>query len=85
MSQFPSDPAFVKQFRRRRTAEPSAIKFLSELGEDELDRISIAQGERIIRRLPAALTAALTSGERRDLALAFGRPLVRRMRKREPD
>jgi hypothetical protein len=77
MSQFQSDPAFVAQFRRRWGADPATIKFLSELSEAELDRLSIAHGERIVRRLPAALTANLTSGERRDLARAFGRPLVR--------
>ena len=81
MSQFQSDPAFVVQFRRRWGTDPATIKFLSELSEAELDRLSIALGERIVRRLPAALTAGLTCGERRDLARAFGRPLVRqRMR-----
>jgi hypothetical protein len=79
MSQFQSDPALVAQFRRRwDAADPAAIKFLSELSEGELDRLVIAHGERIVRRLPVALTAGLTCGERRDLARAFGRPLVRR-------
>ncbi len=78
MSQFQSDPTFVVQFRRPWDFDPAAIKFLSELSEAELDRLIIAHGERIVRRLPAALTAGLTSGERRELARAFGRPLVRR-------
>jgi hypothetical protein len=84
MSQFQSDPAFVVQFRRRWDADPAAIKFLSELSEGELDRLIIVHGERIVRRLPAALTASLTCGERRDLARAFGRPLVRRIGTRQP-
>ena len=86
MSQFQSDPALVVQFRRRwDDADRATIKFLSELGEAELDRLSVAHGERIVRRLPAALTAVLTLGERHDLARAFGRPLVRRMRERRTD
>jgi hypothetical protein len=84
MSQFQSDPAFVAQFRRRwdLDADPATIKFLSELSEAELERLSIAHGERIVRRLPAALTAGLTCGERRDLARAFGHPVVRRIGER---
>jgi hypothetical protein len=66
-----SNPALVVQFRRRWDADPATIKFLSELSEAELDRLTIAHGERIVRRLPAVLTAGLTSGERRDLACAF--------------
>ena len=84
MSQFPSDPALVRQFCRRWSASPPTIKFLSELSETELDDLSITQGERIVRRLPEELTAYLTSGERRDLACAFGRSLVRRLRQRRP-
>jgi hypothetical protein len=75
-----SDPAFVVQFRRRWGDGPAAIKFLSELSEAELERLSVEHGERVIRRLPVALTADLTSDERRDLARAFGRPRVRRIR-----
>ena len=85
MSQFQSDPALVVQFRRRwDAADRATIKFLSELSEAELDRLSVAHGERIVRRLPAGLTAGLTSGERHDLARALGRPLVRRMAERRP-
>jgi hypothetical protein len=82
MSQFQSDPALVVQFRRRWDADRATIKFHSELSEAELDRLSVAHGERVVRRLPAALTDGLTSGERHDLARAFGRPLVRRMGER---
>ena len=85
MSQFPSDPALVAQFRRRWDAAPVSIKFLSELTEAELDRLIIGHGQRVVRRLPAELIAGLTCGERRDLARAFGRPLVRRLRQRAPD
>ena len=80
-----SDRPLVVQFRRRwDAADPATIKFLSELSEVELDRLSVAHGERIVRRLPAALIDGLTSGERHDLARAFGRPLVRRMVERRP-
>jgi hypothetical protein len=82
MSQFQSDPAFVSQFRRCWNAEPASIKFLSELSEAELDRLSIEHGERVVRRLPAALIIGITRGERCELARAFGRPLVRRMQRR---
>ena len=84
MPQFSSDPAIVPQFRRRWSHKPAAIKFLSELSEIELDDLSITQGERIVRRLPEELTANLTSGERREVARAFGRSLVRRLRQRRP-
>lgn len=77
MSQFQSDPALITQFRRRWEARRS-----SELSEAELDRLSITHGERIVRRLPATLIAGLTCDERRDLARAFGRPLLRRTRAR---
>ena len=80
MSQIPSDPAFFGQFHRRWSVDPAVIKFLSELSEAELDRLSIARGKRVVRRLPAELTAGLTRGELRDLARAFGRPVVRRLR-----
>lgn len=86
MPQFPSDPAFVTQFRRRWGNSPVAIKFLSELSEIELDHLSIGYGERIVRRLPAALTAGFTRDERRDLARAFGRPRLRQIEaQRRPD
>jgi hypothetical protein len=85
MSQFPSDPAFVRQFRRCWSGEPVSIKFLSEFTDAELDGLRIRYGERVVRRLPAELTGGLTDGERRDLALAFGRPLVRRLRQRPAD
>ena len=84
MSQFPSDPVFVREFRRRWNAGSMTIKFLSELSETELDDLSVTQGERIVRRLPEELTTNLTSGERRDVARAFGRSLVRRLRQRRP-
>jgi hypothetical protein len=79
-----SDPEAIPQFRRRWSEAPVGIKFLSELGERELDRLSERCGERVVRRLPAALTRAMTGGERRDLALAFGRPLVRLAQQRRP-
>jgi hypothetical protein len=82
MPQFPSDPAFVTQFRRRWSDSPAAIKFLSELSEIELDHLSIRHGERIVRRLPAALTAGLTRDERRDLARTLGRPRLRQIGER---
>lgn len=82
MSQFPSDPSFNVQFRRRWSDSPASFKFLSELNDIELDRLSIAHGERVLRRLPHDLTCVLNSDERRDLARAFGHPVVRKMRER---
>jgi hypothetical protein len=82
MPQFPSDPSFNVQFRGRWSHSPAPIKFLSEMNDVELDRLSIAHGERVLRRLPPGLTCVLNSEERRDLARAFGRPVVRRMRER---
>lgn len=82
MSQHPSDPSLVTQFRRRWGVGPSAIKFLSELSEDQLDRLAIERGEVVVRALPAALTAPLTAAERRALARAFGLPAIRRLRER---
>jgi hypothetical protein len=84
MSRFPSDPAFVAQFRRRWDGASASIKFLCELSESDIDRLCLERGERILRRLPQDLTIGLTGGERRDLALAFGRPAVRRLRERRP-
>jgi hypothetical protein len=80
MSHRQSDPALVSQFRRRWAAGAAGIRFLSELTEDELDRLAVERGERVVRRLPAGMTAPLTAAERRELARAFGRPVVRRMR-----
>jgi hypothetical protein len=82
MPQFPSDPSFNVQFRRRWSDSPASVKFLSELNDVELDRLSIARGERVLRRLPPDLTCVLNPEERRDLALAFGRPVVRKLRER---
>jgi hypothetical protein len=82
MSHRPSDPALVTQFRRRWGAGATAIKFLSELTADELDRLAVERGEAVVRALPAALTAPLTNAERRELARAFGRPAVRRLQRR---
>jgi hypothetical protein len=79
MSLRQSDPAYVTQFRRRWGQRAAVIRFLSELTEGEFDRLAIERGERVVRRLPVALTAPLTAGERRDLARAFGRPALRRM------
>jgi hypothetical protein len=78
MSHRQSDPALASQFRRRWNQGRTSIKFLSELTEDELDRLAIDRGERIVRRLPKSMTALLTVAERRDLARAFGRPALRR-------
>jgi hypothetical protein len=80
MSHRQSDPALASQFRRRWGVGPAGIKFLSELTDEELDRLAIERGERVVRRLPAAMTEALTYAERRDLARAFGKPALRRMR-----
>jgi hypothetical protein len=82
MSHRQSDPALVSQFRRRWGAGATAIKFLSELTPDELDRLAVERGEAIVRALPATLIAPLTIAERRELARAFGRPAVRRLRQR---
>ena len=82
MSQHPSDPGLITQFRRRWGAGPTVIKFLSELSEDQLDRLAVERGEAVVRALPAALTAPLTAAERRELARAFGRPAIRRLRER---
>jgi len=83
MSQHPSDPTFVTQFRRRWRAGPSAIRFLSELSDEEYDRLAVDRGEAVVRALPDSLTAGLTGAERRELARAFGRPALRRLRQRE--
>jgi hypothetical protein len=86
VSQLPSDPSFNVQFRRRWSHSPASIKFFSELSGAELDRLSIAQGARVLSRLPRDVTKVLNSKlnpkELRDLARAFGRPTVRRMRER---
>lgn len=82
MSQHPSDPARIAQFRRRWTGASSPIKFLSELSAEQLDRLAVERGEAIVRALPAALTAPLTMAERGALARAFGRPAIRRLRQR---
>jgi hypothetical protein len=82
MSQHPSDPALVTQFRRRWRAGPNAIKFLSELTDEQYDRLAVERGEVVVRALPATLTDGLTGAERRELARAFGRPALRRLRRR---
>jgi len=82
MSHRQSDPALVSQFRRRWGAGASAIKFLSELSAQELDRLAVERGEVVVRTLPAAWVAPLTAAERRELARAFGRPAIRRLRER---
>ena len=82
MSHRQSDPAFVTQFRRRWGAGATTIKFIGELTPDELDRLVVERGEAIVQSLPTMLTAPLTANERRDLARAFGRPVIRRLRER---
>jgi hypothetical protein len=82
MSHNPSDPASNPQFRRNWSGSPAGIKFLAELGEQDLDRLAIARGECILRRLPAMMLADLRAEEKRDLARAFGRPWLRRMQER---
>jgi hypothetical protein len=77
-----SDPARVTQFRRRWEDGAPAIKFLSEMTQNELDRLAVERGEAIVRALPVTLTAPLTIAERRELARAFGRPAVRRLQQR---
>jgi hypothetical protein len=80
MSQHPSDPAYVSQFRRRWRAGSNAIRFLGELTDEEYDRLAVDRGEAVVRALPDSLTAGLTGAERRELARAFGRPALRRLR-----
>jgi hypothetical protein len=82
MSHHLSDPAQNPQFRRNWDEDDARlpIKFLTELSEQDTDRLAIAQGERIVRRLPDALVTGLNFDERRDLARAFGRPWLRRLR-----
>jgi len=75
-----SDLAQNPQFRRNWGDARLPIKFLTELSEQDIDHLAIAQGERIVRRLPDALVAGLKLNERRDLARAFGRPWLRRLR-----
>ena len=82
MSHCLSDPEAIPQFRRRWGERPLGIKFLSEMSQSELDRLGIACGERIVRGLPVWLTAAMNPEERRELARAFGRPLVRAAQQR---
>jgi hypothetical protein len=69
----------VMPVRAARGAQRPVIKFLAELGEHDIDRLTIAQGERILHRLPVAVVAGLKPDERRDLARAFGRPWLRRL------
>ena len=83
MSHHQSDPAFVAQFRRRWSDAPARIKLLGELSHEELDRLAVESGERIVRRLPYWLVAGLNPAERAELAGAFGRPLLRRWQERQ--
>jgi hypothetical protein len=80
MSHRLSDPAQNPQFRRNWSGVRLVVKFVAELSEHDIDRIALAQGERILRRLPEELVAGLKLNERRDLARAFGRPWLRRLR-----
>ena len=82
MSHRLSDPEAIRQFRRRWSEAPATIKFLSELNARELDRLTIFCGERVLAKLPLALTRGMTAAERHDLAQAFGRPLLRRAQQR---
>ena len=82
MSHNPSDPALNRQFRRNWSGSPTGIKFLAELSAEDRDRIAIARGECVLRRLPAMMLADLRTEERRDLARAFGRPWLRRLEAR---
>jgi hypothetical protein len=82
MSHHQSDPAFVAQFRRRWGGGTTAIKFIGELTPDELDRLAVERGEAIVCSLPTTITVPLTNTERRELARAFGRPMIRRLRER---
>jgi hypothetical protein len=84
MSHNPSDPALNSQFRRNWNGSATGIRFLGELGEQDLDRLALLRGETILRRLPARLLAELRAEERRDLARAFGRPWIRRLQERRP-
>lgn len=77
MSTNSSDPALNTQFRRDWEGQRVSIKFLSER---DLDRVVLQRGDRILRRLPPAIVADLRVGERQDLARAFGRPWLRRLR-----
>ena len=79
MSHHFSDPAQNPQFRRNRGDARTGVKFLAELGDDDLDRLAIERGVQIVRRLPKALVAGLKLNELLDLARAFGRPWLRRM------
>jgi len=82
MSHRQPDPSRVSQFRRRWSPWSRAIKFVGELTAEELDPLAVDRGEAIVKTLPAAMTWALTASERRDLARAFGRPAIRRLRER---
>jgi hypothetical protein len=82
MSHNPSDPALNPHFRLNWGGFPSEIKFLAESSEEDLDRLAIARGESILRRLPAMILADLRAAEKRDLARAFGRPWLRRLQER---
>jgi hypothetical protein len=83
MSHRQSDPAFVSQFRRRWDEAPARGKSLSELSDEEYDRLAVQHGETVVRRLSYWLVAGLTPAERADLARAFGRPLLRRWQERQ--
>ncbi len=67
----------LRQFRRDWGEGGFVLKFVSEMGARERERLSLEEGERVLRRLPRSLLYRLNDEERRDLARAFGRPLLR--------
>jgi hypothetical protein len=71
-----ADP--LRQFRRDRGEGAFIPKFVSELNARERDRLSLRAGERALRGVPLRfLFDRMNAEERRPLARALGRPLLR--------
>ena len=83
MSQFQSDPASSTAVSASLGRRPGEDQILVR-AERGRTRPPQHHAWRADRRLPATLIAGLTCSERRDLARAFGRPLLRRTRARRP-
>ncbi len=70
-----SDP--LRQFRRDWGEGAFILKFVSEMGVRERERFCLEEGERVIRRFSLPFLDRMNAEERRELARAFGRPLLR--------
>ncbi len=72
MSPSKSDPTFVTQFRRQWNGARVAIKFLSEMGAAELDRLALERGTAAVAAMPREMVEGLSASQRRDLARWIG-------------